>query len=71
MSKRRYKRIPGTNLAIVLPRQPRPLSQEIVVSAARPPAIQVTHTDYRPIESDGELQIRFLTALFNFLSPRR
>jgi hypothetical protein len=71
MSRRRYQRIPGTNLAVVLPRQPRPPSQEIVVSTPRSPAIQVTHSDYRPIEPAGELQLRFLTALFNFLSQRR
>jgi hypothetical protein len=71
MTRRRYQRIPGTNLAVVLPRQPWPPHQEIVVSTPRPPAIQVSHTDYRKIESAAEIQLRFLTALFNFLSQRR
>jgi hypothetical protein len=70
MSRRRYQRIPGTNLAVVLPRQPRLPRQEIVVSTPLPPAIQVTRTAYRTIEPAAELQLKFLTALFNFLSQR-
>jgi hypothetical protein len=70
MSKTRYQRIPGTDLAIVLPRQPRPPHQEVIVSTPRLPVLQVTRTDYRPVEPAAELQIKFLTALLNFLARR-
>jgi hypothetical protein len=76
MSRRRYKRIPGTNLAIIqrVPSKPRP-RQEIVVSTPRlPKPVTHSHISYHiddNASADDGTRLRFYTAILNYLARSR
>jgi hypothetical protein len=76
MSRRRYERIPGTDLAVIhrvpnKPRPPRPRRHEIVSYTPRPPSFQITETSYHTINPGKEIQLTLLTAILNYLASRR